>query len=397
MLEAKALCAALSDEGADAGVTITTQWEPLAGPGAPVKPAVYAGPRYQFAQRWWQLDGEWRRVTTVSLDSVPSQANRLEAALKQHRGELGLPELVLDLGSVGALPVHLPRVLSSFELPHRNADAYLRDAQLDGQPFLKSSIGQEIFSSSADVPEGLLRWMPQALLYGFWQSHLGKKQQQTKWARVWTSELYGIDPAVDVSAPVRTLGTKGDPLNLSIDVALEFDENDTTTWEVTENAGKRAAGQKSREALSNLGHGQVPFKEAESALLGVSCRAIEQRATLSFAGLRRIAAPASARGLLAAIGLAAHQAAFGRAVQLRSGCALRPVAATWMWLGATGGRQLEVPPLEGLVGLAAELAAAAEADGMPVGSRWQREPVVLTPSGQLAKVIRLSWPASEDA
>ena len=83
------------------------------------------------------------------IDNVPSQANRLKEALRRNRESTSVPELVLDLSDLAHLPAHLPRQLSSLEFPHRNADAYLRDAKLDGQDFLKTDLGQAIFGATA--------------------------------------------------------------------------------------------------------------------------------------------------------------------------------------------------------------------------------------------------------
>jgi hypothetical protein len=137
-LDAGALIAAGSDESADAGITIVSVLEPLGGPGSPVKPAGYEGGRFQADRRWWGSGADRRQVDVLVIDNEPSQANRLEAALEQHREELGLPEILLDLTSLGVLPPHLPRQISSFHFPHRNADAYLRDAMLNGTKFLVS-------------------------------------------------------------------------------------------------------------------------------------------------------------------------------------------------------------------------------------------------------------------
>lgn len=46
------LVAALGDDALDAGITYRSYLEPLGGPGAPVKPAVYAGNLYQKDRRW---------------------------------------------------------------------------------------------------------------------------------------------------------------------------------------------------------------------------------------------------------------------------------------------------------------------------------------------------------
>ena len=192
-LDAGVLIAACSDESADAGITITSALEPLGGPGSPVKPAGYEGGRFQEDRRWWGTGADRRPVDVLVIDNEPSQANRLEAALEQRRAELGLPEIVLDLTSVEALPPHLPAQISSFRFPHRNADAYLRDAMLDGTKFLTTEVGKAIFSATADKPEALLQWFPQALPFGFWQSHLGRRSQ-AELARAWTSEIIGVEP-----------------------------------------------------------------------------------------------------------------------------------------------------------------------------------------------------------
>lgn len=128
------ILAACSDDSADAAIRIQTSLEPIGGPGAPVKPAVYDGGRYQQDKRWESVEAE-APTDVIVIDNVPSQANRLEAAIQRHVAERGLPELVLDLGEVAGLPAHLPRSLSSWQFPHRNADAYLRDAEVDGVAF----------------------------------------------------------------------------------------------------------------------------------------------------------------------------------------------------------------------------------------------------------------------
>ena len=172
------------------GIRIDSDLEPLSGPGGVVKPAVYEGGTYQHDRRWAsQADSEPTPV--IVIDNVPSQANRLEEALRKNRDSISIPEFVLDLSGLPHLPAHLPRSLSSFEFPHRNADAYLRDAEMDGEDFLKTDLGQAIFGATPQTCGPLIAWFPQALLYGFWQSHLGKKRQNTKHARAWVSEIIG--------------------------------------------------------------------------------------------------------------------------------------------------------------------------------------------------------------
>jgi CRISPR-associated protein Csb1 len=353
----------------------------LAGDGAPVKPAIYEGPRFQEGRRWWG-EGEARRVVDVIvIDNEPSEANRMEAALEAYREELGIPEIRLDL-SATPLPPHLPEQISMFRFPHRNADAYLRDATLGGDSFMSSEVGRAVFDATADRPEALLQWCPQALLFGFWQSHLGKKRSQAKLARAWTSEIIGVEPAAD---DVRRWGLKGDPLNLSVADSVSFDDTAQEEWEFAAK-GKR---------LSEIGHGQVPVGGEDAALAGVSFRQVVQQSTVSFASLRRIRAAtglAEARALLAALGLVGHVGAFGRPFNLRSGADLRPRTSTWLWLDPEGDRVLEVPDFAQARALFKGCVARAEAAGLPVGDRWASEPLVLQPAPNLAEAIRKSWP-----
>lgn len=390
-ITAELLLDACRNESAEAGVLITTRLEPLAGPLEPVKPAIYEGGTYQVDRRWFDGDNGPEVVDVVVIDNVASQANRLEAALRAAREALGLPELVLDLSDL-PLPVHLPRQISSFQFPHRNGDAYLRDAELDGSRFIATPVGQAIFAATADQPDALFEWMPQALLYGFWQSHLGKKRQQTKLARSWVSEIVGYAPA---TLDTTTRGLKGDSLNLSIAVGVQYSDDDQLDWSLTDAERK---GRKSGDSLAELGHGQVPFPGPgnPAARAAVSFNEIRQQSSVSFAGLRRINAEtpdasAAGRALLVALGLAAHADAFSRPFSLRSGCDLRPVEPRWLWLGERDDSNVDALTAESARDLVAETASAARSQGLRVGPDWP-QPMTLRPNANLRKVISASWP-----
>ena len=388
----EALLAGCADDSFDDGIRIDTQLEPLAGAGAPVKPAVYEGGVYQTDRRW-RGSNDAESTPIIVIDNVPSQANRLEDALRQHRESTTIPELVLDLSELHGLPAHLPKHLSSLQFPHRNADAYLRDAKLDGEDFLKTELGKAIFAATPQACGPLVAWFPQALLYGFWQSHLGKKKENTKHARAWVSEIIGWQPA---SIKTKTLGLKGDPLNLSTEDNVASNEDDRTTWDL-------GTGTK---ALSEVGHGQVPFMSDRPRkplpAAAVSFAQVTQRATISFAQLRRVglgenqpAADAAARALLVALGLHAHQLAFGRGFALRSGGELRPKARIVTWLGADND---EVCELGDAAATHAVLQAAkrhARSVDVPLDG-WDNVPQMLTPKENLKKAIQSTWPELGD-
>ncbi|MCB1029398.1 MAG: type I-U CRISPR-associated protein Cas7, partial [Microthrixaceae bacterium] len=399
-IDLEKLVAELGDDGRDAGLSVVADLEPLGGPGATVKPAVYAGGLYQQDVRWPEGNNGVvpdAPVKVLVVDNVPSEANRQETALRQLQGRLGLPVLVLDLGAAGELPPHLPPQLTSFDWPHRHADAYLRDSVLrsTGEPFDRSEIGLALMAATQTRPNALLEWMPQSLVYGFWQSHKGKKRTQAKFARAVEVEILGWQPA---TVETKQLGLKGDPLNLSVESALGYDPNDLDGWEVLDT--KRGGSKKAQESLAEIGHGQVPVSENDAAPAGVSFRRIEQRGTISFARLRNIVAEtpeqsAAARTLLACLGLVGIEAAFGSGFTLRSGADLVPASRSWSWRGTGTTDAVDALNLDGALRLWDEAVAHAESVGLPVGSKWASAPLMLDPNPQLTQVIRESYAVEE--
>lgn len=396
MITLDALLVGCADDAFDDGIRIDTELEPLSGPGGSVKPAVYEGGKYQEDRRWASPSDD-EPTPVIVIDNVPSQANRLEDALRRHRESASVPEFVLDLSSLGGLPAHLPRQLSSLQFPHRNADAYLRDATLDDEDFIKTDVGRAVFNATAQTCGPLMAWFPQALLYGFWQSHLGKKRQNTKHPRAWVSEIVGWRPG---STDTRTFGLKGDSLNLSTDEDIASNPDDRIPWSIGET--HKAEGAK-KEKLSEIGHGQVPFMGTDAPAATVSFARVTQRATVSFAQLRRISlgseqsgdADAAARALLVALGLHAHVLAFGRGFALRSGAELRPRETRATWLGSGGDEQCALGGPDATGALLKSAREHAGAAGVPLDG-WAQPPVVLTPRENLRKAIRATWPELSD-
>ena len=393
-IDLDSLLAGCADDSFDDGLRIDTELQPLAGSGGPVKPAVYEGGTYQMDRRWASPRDE-KPTAVIVIDNVPSQANRLEGALRRYREAARIPELVLDLSEVGSLPTHLPRRISSLEFPHRNADAYLRDAQLDGTDFTRTDRGRAIFEATPQTCGPLVAWFPQALLYGFWQSHLGKKRQNTKHARAWVSEIVGWRPA---EKDTKVLGLKGDPLNLTVE-EITSSQDDRFDW----NVGKIEIKGKKDKKLSDIGHGQVPFMGEDATAAAVSFARVTQRATVSFAQLRRITlgpdhsadADAAVRALLVALGLHAHVLAFGRGFALRSGAELRPETVLSTWLGGSGDEACTIGDAETTRELLQAAVAHAESAGVPLDG-WGEPPLMLMPKDNLCKAIRATWPKLDE-
>ncbi len=136
----------------------------------------------------------------------------------------------------------------------------------------------------------------------------------------------------------------------------------------------------------------------KATVAAVSFARVTQRATVSFAQLRRVSlgpdrqvADAAARALLVALGLHAHVLAFGRGFALRSGADLRPAKSTTTWLAAAGDALCGVGGAEGTGALLGDAVAHARSEGVPLDG-WGSEPLHLTPKDNLRKAIRATWP-----
>ena len=81
------------------------------------------------------------------------------------------------------------------------------------------------------------------------------------------------------------LGLKGDALNLNTDEVITSNPDDRMKWDIGK--GEKVDGGK-RDKLSEIGHGQVPFMGDEATAAAVSIARVTQRATVSFAQLRRV-------------------------------------------------------------------------------------------------------------
>lgn len=386
------LVAGCADDSFDAGIRIDSELEPLGGQGAAVKPAVYEGGTYQNDWRWAKPTDE-KPTPVIVVDNVPSQANRLEEAIRSQRDVLGVPEFVLDLSEMTHLPAHLPREISSWHFPHRVADAYLRDAQMNGDDFVKTPLGKALLEATPWAAAPLIAWFPGAGLYGYWQSHLGKKRANTKHARAWVSEIVGWNPATD---DTKVKGLKGDPLNLNTDAVVTSNPDDRVHWEI----GKVQRSDAKTDKLSEMGHGQVPFmRDSDATAAAVSFARVTQKATVSFAQLRRLSlgpgfaveADAAARALLVALGLHAHTLAFGRGFALRSGADLRVASTRTTWLGAAGDELRDLGDVRATGSLLQSARQHAATNGVSLEG-WGREPVRLTPKDNLRKAIEATWP-----
>ena len=384
--------------------------QPGGGEGDKVFPPTFAGAVYAVEQR--RVSGREQPVTCVLLDSVQSQANRMEQALQEalDADEIPLPIVTVDFsqyGPTGDLEKDAKegRLLdaigkvTSLQVPHRLADAILRDSEHNGEPFRKSAAARALNQASALNATPLYELCPTALIFGMWDSTGPKGGLGAKFERAAASEVIGF--GVELGDLLR--GVRRDPLEIRANVKVRRLDQEDPTGRAFEVLGPEAKGGVSPSALN---HSSVPFpktrdkKTDENQYAGVTIAYAEQITTLSLICLRRLrfpvdrptpdqnAADAAGRVALAALGLSAATLAFESGMGLRSRCLLWPDGPMhWELLAKPG----EAPKafalgVAGAKKLLADAVAAAEKSGLT----WRTKPLALKPSKELLKLVRLS-------
>lgn len=375
---------------------------PEGGAGDKIFPPTFSGGVYCWERR--QIGD--RTVPCVLLDSVASQANRFEESLADlvAREELDVPRLVVqfdgELADLGAI--------TTLAAPHRVFDAILRDSELQGEPFFKSSLYKELTASNVRHATALFAHAPTALLFGCWDSTGAAGGLGNKFARAITSEIVGINAEWGATEG----GVRQDPLGISSDVEIAIDA--AGDWSLV---GKNTSAKKERAKgtrPSEINHGNVLVKVERTTREtispdgvireerlplkgGVTVEYALQTTVLSLSALRRLRFPISnassdstdqrAREVLAALGLVAITAGRERGYWLRSRCGLV----------ADGMQNLEVVMPDGTteplkMDSAAALSAyrsavsAAKEEKLP----WYSAPIQLTPQKKLVDLIRKS-------
>lgn len=371
--------------------------QPAGGPGTKVFPPTFAGAVYAIEKR--RLPGREEPVTCVLLDSVQSQANRMELALQEavDAGRIKIPLVVVDFSehdptgdpeadqAAGRLIEKVGRI-TSLQVPHRLADAILRDSELDGVKFRRSERGKALNTVSLANATPLFELCPTALVFGMWDSTGPKGGLGPKFERAMVSEIVGVGAVWEDG--YRSRGVRRDPLEISKNV-LVFRDEDKSLLRVAEPKESGAV------RPSEINHSSVLFDIANS---GLTVEYAEQTTTLSLICLRRLRFPldgrvdpevdVAARTTLAALGLAAATLAFEAGTDLRSRCLLWPDGPmVWELLDRPG----EEPEKYSLTSDGAvELLNGAVETARRVGLPWPEEPLLLRPSQELVKLVRLS-------
>ena len=375
-------------QGTAAAFRCVTDYQPAGGPGDKIFPPTYEGGKYATEERIDPETGAPRPC--VLLDSVQSQANRMELALlESHRaGKVELPLLVTRFDQEELLKKFS---VTSLEAPHRVADALFRDSRLDGTIFRKSDKGSILDKADVRNATGLFGICPTALLFGLWDSTGPRGGSGCKFQRAVVSEIIGYDAVAGQKTASRI-----DPAEIMRNAATLYErksESDNAPhWTLNEEDG---TGKLKTGRPSEANHGNIPPSLSEG---GFTISKARQTTTLSLAALRRLRFPLNgaadsnyaidltARTTLAALGLAAGTLARVD-TDLRSRCQLFAVQEpVWELLDRPGAspQKFDLSPEDALKLLQETIIEAKQA-GLP----WEGE-IELTPSPDLVELVRRS-------
>lgn len=395
-----------------AAIRSTTVLQPAGGKGDKVFPPTYV----KEGQATTKYAMERRRigdteVATVLLDSVASQANRMEEALLEgwRREELRFPVVQVDFSGEEGLE-DLTQI-TALEAPHRIADAILRDSLLDGVPFRHTTIGKDFADARVTCATAMYRYCPTALIFGVWDSTGPKGGLGAKFQRALVSEIVGVNavPGVKVASRIDPLAIekKAGPVFKAKDPSEEW-TLDEDKAEKEGKAGKALpfvrGSKKEGGTPAALNHGNIP-PSLDSEAGGVTMDHAVQTIVLSLPALRRLRFPEttdgkpisaaerdgaelSARTVLAALALCAVVYQREAGFDLRSRSVLVPTDAFSLELVPANGGDPEKAELS-LEG-AKSLLAAAIATAENAGLGWLEREITLRPAPKLAALVRAS-------
>jgi len=395
--------------GNAAGFRSRVRLQPAGGEGDKVFPPTYSDATYAKEKR--RVPGHADPVECVLLDSVQSQANRIEEALQDaiDEGRIQIPVVEVDFSDV---PVVDPGAeaeglyepigrVTSLEAPHRVADAILRDSELDGVPFRNTPLGKKIGMANLRNATPLFELCPTALLLGIWDSTGPKGGLGTKFQRAMVSEIVGVNASYGTKTSSRI-----DPLGIRKDAAQIY-ESTTSDWTLDAADAKKKSGKpvfKGKDGKpSEANHGNIvpsmsAVRDGVPLAGGVTIDYAEQMTVLSLPAIRRLRFPIegkdsreaniAGRTVIAALGLTGAVLAAERGLDLRSRCLLWPIAPlTWELLQTPGQlpQSFELTA-DAAIKLLEEAVAGAIAANLP----WMTKPLILKPAAKLVELVRKS-------
>lgn len=384
--------------GHAAAFRCVTEYQPVGGIGDKVFPPTYEGGKYATEKRVVE-GGEV--VDCVLLDSVQSQANRMELALLENyrEGRIELPVVTVRFDDER---LKKKFAVTSLEAPHRIADAILRDSLLEGVIFRKSAKGKMLDTTDVNNATSLFGLNPTALVFGLWDSTGPRGGLGAKFQRALVSEIVGYKAQDGVKT-----GSRMDPAQISSHVTIYMANSDvgyTTDKVLANNDAKgnpimfdRGRGEGKAGNPSKANHSNIPPTITAG---GFTVAHAKQTTVLSLSTLRRLRFPLNggpdfnseadkaARTVLAALGLLGAVLMREEGADLRSRCHLFPTQTfVWELLDNPGETAHKFYSLTGeeAVKLFKAAVAAAKTAGLP----WEGE-ILLKPSEELVQLVAKS-------
>jgi len=384
-------------------IRLIAKLQPAGGPGSKVFPPSHSEGKYAWEARRIE-DGEV--VRTVLLDSVQSQANRMEQALKEaYIGQrINFPLLAVDFGS------HFADIgeITTLDAPHRIADAIFRDSLLGDQKFPDTDIAKAYSAANQRNATALFQYCPHALIFGIWDSTGSAGGLGNKFQRAIVSEIIGIraEAGVLTSSRLDPLGIKA----VSIYAAQDREWTANIEEAKLDEKGNPILFKKKKDSkgtASEINHSNIPptigkKPDSKSSLDehlggGVTIDYALQTTVLSLPALRRLHFPlngevsaqvdTAARTVLAALGLAAIVHQLENGYDLRSRCLLIAEGKfDFELLDNYGeGKTFSLNSNE-----ADALFAAAVTKASDLKLSWNAEKIQLQPTPDLFELVRMS-------
>lgn len=383
--------------------------QPAGGEGDKVFPPTYEGGKYAWEERI--IDG--KKIPCVILDSVQSQANRMELALLRawEQEEFTLPVISVDFKGHGIDDLGK---ITSLEVPHRIADAILRDSETKNHSlFPKAPEYNSWLQATPLNATHLFSLCPTALLFGIWFHPLGGPGNRgnlgTRFQRTIVSEVFAVNAHKGVAT-----GGQSNPLQLAAQsYYCDAKKNDERTcWGIEESKTLTVK----KEKLSEINHGSVTpdyayarnntgntiLEEDGSPRIkgGITMSYAVQTVVLSLTALRNLSFPLEnrdsesqkacnilARTVLAALGLCAATKSAEENFDLRSRCLLYPEApASWEILRKDGSSESFTLSGKGASTLVETAVKEAQQNDLP----WHEKEIILTPSEKLISIVKKS-------
>jgi CRISPR-associated protein Csb1 len=361
--------------GSKAAIRTKILLQPVAGPDAKVFPATHL--KGVYAEEFRNVSdgaGGFRKSKAVLIDSVQSQANRLEQVLLDAvtSREISLPMFSLQVDG---------HTVTSLDAPHRVYDAFFWDATLNGQNFRESDIGRSLVNAWPKSAHAMFKYAPTALLFGAWDSRAGGLRG-ARFPRAIESEIVALDAEIGVRTQSRMcpIGIKGVRAYAA-----------AGGYTLHENEAERDSKNKPIQVeITAKGHSNIPPTITEG---GVTATKILQTALISLTQLRQLRfgdEPASnpAFATLAAIGLFALARQCESGYALRSRCHLIPVEEpVFELIGNQAGqvREVKITATQAKQHLSDAIGAAQSA-----GLAWNTETISLKPMDRLTELVRMS-------